>query len=389
MNTRLAAARGFCALAVPLLMLGLSAAAGPAGAAVPACQGWAGVPPLNPGTSANVLNGVAVISACNVWAVGSDDSAGGPTQTLIEHWNGSAWAVVPSPDPSSDGWNILTGVQAASPTDIWAVGYDGVTDGGQETLIVHWNGTRWVQVPSPSPGELASELYGVRVVSRSDAWAVGSFGYGFSRVGHTHHGPPPNQTLILHWNGTSWRQVASPGTDGDRLRAVSALSRRDAWAVGSVIEHWNGTRWAQVTSPSPGVYSALTGVAATSPANAWAVGSFYNGTADQTLIEHWNGHRWTRVPSPDPGGPAHDNTLTAVTVTAGPAWAVGSYTTGTGTRTLILHWNGTAWTQVTSPNPGTSNHLTAVRAPSAGNAWAVGGFSTGTTPSQTLAIHCC
>jgi len=55
---------------------------------------------------------------------------------------------------------------------------------------------------------------------------------------------------------------------------------------------------------------------------------------------------------------------------------------------LILHWDGTAWTQVPSPNPARDNVLTGVAATSASNAWAVGSF-TGTGPSQALALHCC
>ena len=94
--------------------------------------------------------------------------------------------------------------------------------------------------------------------------------------------------------------------------------------------------------------------------------------------------------NPNSGGSAHDNALSGVAVTsAGNAWAVGSYTSGpAGSKTLILRWNGTKWTQVASPNPGTSNQLNAVRAWSASNAWAVGSFSSG-GPSQALAIHCC
>jgi hypothetical protein len=382
-----AARRGFRALAAVLLTAGLLAGAGSAGASAAACEGWTGVPPLNPGTSGNDLSGVAVISACNVWTVGSFSSGGQP-QTLIEHWDGSAWTVVPSPDPSSDGWNFLNSVQAASPTDIWAVGYSGDSDGGNQTLIVHWNGSSWAQVPSPSP-QLFNFLEGVRVLSGTDAWAVGQFGDSETQApGHAGRRAPPYQTMILHWDGTSWQQVASPGVNFDGLGAVSALSSRDAWAVGSVIAHWNGTRWTQVASFNPDVTS-LSGVAASSADSAWTVGDTDNGTAEQTFIEHWNGHRWTRVASPDPGGPARDNTLSAVTVTSGGAWAVGSYATAAGARTLILHWTGLAWTQVTSPSPGASSGLSAVRAQSAGGVWAVGGFSSPGSPGQTLAVHCC
>jgi hypothetical protein len=393
-----AAGRGFRALAVPLVMMGLLAGARSAGPSAPACQAWTGVQPLNPGTSANVLSSVAVISACNVWVVGSDSSGGGTAQTLIEHWNGSAWTVVASPDPGSAG-NFLTGVQAASPTDIWAVGSfipGPDLSGGISTLIVHWNGTSWTQVASPSP-RLVNQLDGVRVLSASDAWAVGDTGDSCCTLFTPAQtpDPPPPETLILHWNGTRWARVASPSPGSiNQLHAVSALSRRDAWAVGgtdigTLILHWNGSRWAQVASPVKPPGGSLAGVGATSRSNAWAVGSVPNGTASQTLILHWNGTRWRRVPSPNPGGSAHDNALTGVAVTsAGNAWAVGSYTSGAVQKTLILHWNGSAWTRVTSPDPGTSNQLAGVRAVSASDAWAVGSFSSG-TPSQALAVHCC
>jgi hypothetical protein len=35
-----------------------------------------------------------------VWAVGSYNNSSNVSQTLTLHWNGSAWKVVPSPDPS-------------------------------------------------------------------------------------------------------------------------------------------------------------------------------------------------------------------------------------------------------------------------------------------------
>ena len=93
----------------------------------------------------------------------------------------------------------------------------------------------------------------------------------------------------------------------------------------ALILRWNGLRWRQVASPSPaGLPSTLSGVAAASPASAWAVGEFFNGTAWQTLFLHWNGLRWRRVPSPDPAGPARDNELAGVTATSsGSAWAAG------------------------------------------------------------------
>jgi len=148
-------------------------------------------------------------------------------------------------------------------------------------------------------------------------------------------------------------------------------------ASASTSVSWNGTAWKQVPSPNPGSASnGLNGVAVISSRRAWAVGSYSNGTTDQarTLILRWNGTAWKKVRSPNPGSAF--NTLTGVAATsASNAWAVGFYDNGVGTpyRTLIVHWNGTAWKRVPSPNPSRfADVLNGVAATSARNAWAVG-----------------
>ncbi|HET7247456.1 MAG TPA: hypothetical protein VFJ07_21780 [Streptosporangiaceae bacterium] len=119
--------------------------------------------------------------------------------------------------------------------------------------------------------------------------------------------------------------------------------------------------------------------------------SFVTGT-DQTLILHWDGSAWTQVKSPNPGGATQNNDLSSVAATtATNAWAVGDYGTGTGTRTLALHWDGSAWTQAATPNLGGSSiddAFTAVGASTAGNVWAVGHYYNGSR-DQTMAFHCC
>jgi hypothetical protein len=44
-----------------------------------------------------------------------------------------------------------------------------------------------------------------------------------------------SNSLILHWNGRTWRKVAAanPSAGSDDLDAVAALSARNAWAVGA------------------------------------------------------------------------------------------------------------------------------------------------------------
>jgi hypothetical protein len=391
MGPRWRTGRFSMALAALVLAGGL-AGLGAGTAAAAGCQAWTGTQPPSPGDNSNHLQGVTVLSPCDAWAVGSATNSDGVAHTLIEHWNGSAWTVAPSPDPGTIV-NSLIGVRAVSARDIWAVGYYS-SGADKTTLILHWDGASWTQVPSPSPGSV-SRLYAVRVVSARDAWAVG---FHSTSAGH--------RTLILRWNGSTWQQVASPSPVGPgseaELYSVATASGRDAWATGQVftgstrsttlILHWNGRRWTAVHSPSPAHINELFGVGASSRTNAWAVGISRNsssGSPSQTLVLHWNGRRWTRVASPNPASTGNDNELDAVTVTgARSAWTVGSIVSGGVSRTLVLRWNGSRWARVMSPNPGASSSLIGVSASSDGNVWAVGTFRS-VGPSQALAVHCC
>jgi hypothetical protein len=336
---------------------------------------------------------VALASPSRAWAVGYYEGSA-KNQTLIEAWNGSSWVQQPSPAPGGPaGPSYLFGASATSASDAWAVGeYLPEGASGFHGLIEHWNGTTWKQVPILNPG-FKTILLGVAATSASNAWAVGHYiPRGFS-VAHT---------LIEHWNGTAWTQVPSPNLGYKSiLQGVAATSASDAWAVGysfilhdltyqTLIEHWNGTTWTQVASPNPGPANNLQGVAATSASNAWAVGYYSLNGAQRTLIEHWNGSTWKQVPSPSPGSAG--NKMGAVSaISASNAWAVGDYSHFHGPSivydTLIEAWNGTTWKAVPSPNPGTSsNYLFGVAATSASNVWAVGAYNG--TGLQTLALHC-
>jgi hypothetical protein len=249
-------------------------------------------------------------------------------------------------------------------------------------------------VSSPSPGSHSNGLGGVAVISATNAWAVGN--YSSRTINQA-------QTLIVHWNGTGWKQQSSPnpGPAFNTLSGVAATSATNAWAVGyynaatpsqTLIVHWNGTAWKQQSSPNAGAHpnGTLTGVAATSATNAWAVGNYTNRTGvNQTLILHWNGTAWKKVPSPNPS--SLNNDLFGVAATSATnAWAVGVSGPFQANQALIEHWDGTAWKQVPTPSSSASNVLFAVAASSSSNAWAVGdsctdcGASSQSTGTLTL-----
>ena len=126
----------------------------------------------------NTLKAVAAVSASDIWAVGSQitSTTDGISQyrTLVEHWNGTSWATVPSPN-SGTGSNELTGVAALGQNDVWAVGYRLVTSGDipvAKTLVMHWDGTAWWVVSSPSAGTGDNLLAGAVTAGPSNAVAA-------------------------------------------------------------------------------------------------------------------------------------------------------------------------------------------------------------------------
>ena len=166
--------------------------------------------------STSLLMSVSADGSNDVWAVGAE--------TLL-HFNGTTWSEVPSPLMQANS------VTALSPTNAWAVGSKNVyVRFGQnfrqvpESAIEHWDGTSWSLVSSPNAG-LNSSLNGIAAISANDIVAVGTLTTSTGGTG----------TLIEQWNGTSWTIVSSPdpGTADNSLWGVTALSDGTVVAVGS------------------------------------------------------------------------------------------------------------------------------------------------------------
>ena len=371
--------------AVPVVSLGaivmLSGVAPATARELPTAPRHSYGPVSYPGT----LESVSAVSASDVWAVGFHDDAHEVSSTLAEHWNGHFWSLVTTPTFGGGGGASLVGVSAVSASDVWAVGnsYNGTEF---DTLVEHWDGVSWTQVPSPSPGGLTgSYLFGVSARSATDVWAVG----------RTYDGP-----LIEHWDGSTWTQVASPGDVGTELDGVSAVTADDAFAVGQTfgafsrpfILRWDGTSWTKMAidrSDKRGHGLSVAGVSATSSDDAWAVGTAttYRHVINRSLIEHWDGAHWQRVAGLDPGG-RFGTTLAGVSgLSAGDVWAVGSYGVDRSgrSRTFIEHWNGTRWKLTHSANPGGAgeSEVAAVDALDPSHAWVAGSYVRGTEKTMT------
>jgi hypothetical protein len=213
--------------------------------------------PAGPGSS---LNGVAMVSPGDVWAVGGA-SDGHP---LVLHWDGSSWSKLPVPEGLGTEGTLTAVARIPGTSQVWVSGTDQDTNG----IVARWTGSGWktfgVRVAGGRSGSLAA-------ASSSSAWVVGG---GTSSGSHT-------RDVIYHWDGSAWTEVPvpSPSATHNSLMGVAVRSDSDAWAVGSfetgkkfhaLALHWNGSRWSRVTAPGV-VLTAVSTVPGTR--EAWAVGS--------------------------------------------------------------------------------------------------------------------
>jgi hypothetical protein len=314
------------------------------------------------GASVSGLEGVTCLAADDCWAVGDAyESSTGAYPTLIEHWDGAQWSIIPS---QTSGEDQLYSVTCISAGDCWAVGfaYLGSTAAVPDdaTLTEHWDGIAWTIVPSPyvseptgtAPGQGSQDfLESVTCAGAADCWADGYY-FMSSTVA---------QTLMLHWDGTAWTLVQAPdstfqgaGPETNELYGVTCVTSSDCWASGT---YWYG--------PEPllneGLGTCLLVVCV-------GVGV---GHAGQTLTEHWNGTQWTIVQSPDAtpppsvNGAGDDNLLFGMACAdSSSCWAVGLYQpVGCSCdQPLILGWDGNAWAITPSPGgfPGGGAYLYSV-----------------------------
>jgi hypothetical protein len=286
---------------------------------------------------------------------------------------------------SSD--NSLGPIAGSSPTDIWAVGdyLPDATNSNQDatlTFAEHYDGTAWTVVRTPNTGVNFNSFYGL-AAKDGYAWAVGEY----------LNGAYQDRALIEVWNpqARSWSIADNPqpGSRRDMLFGASATAANDTWVVGdqegangifeTLAEHWDGSRWTVTSTPDPGAAgNHLYAVDAVSPDDVWAVGESLTGTQGEPLVEHWDGNSWAVVSAPGVSG--SDVVLDGVTVApSGDVWAAGEADSPAGGgQPLIMHLvPGQGW-QVPAlpalPHGANWSNLYGVAIDGSGNVWADGTY---------------
>jgi|GEM_PF-1014808 len=154
---------------------------------------------------------------------------------------------------------------------------------------------------------------------------------------------------------TNWHFI-TPLPQGNDLKAVWAPAVNDVYAggPGGLIQHWNGTNWTQITNSTTKTIYAIHGL---STKDIWVVGgdAYTTNITNRCLILHYDGTKWSEMAAPKYSGWTYP--LSAV-YAVGPkdVWA----TTDTGT--FPVHYDGTSWKFVTLPLllDGSLNAITSV-----------------------------
>jgi Phosphoesterase family len=176
---------------------------------------WTVVRTPNTGPNFNSFYGLAA-SQGRAWAVGERLNRRYQDRALVEVWNGKKWSIANIPQPGSVR-DMLFAATALSPSDVWVVGDQEGADGVFRTLAEHWNGSTWTVVPTPDPGPSGNHLYAVDAVGPDDVWAAGQ-----------QLGEFPDNGLVEHWDGRSWSVVPMPAatTASVLLDGIAAAAGR-------------------------------------------------------------------------------------------------------------------------------------------------------------------
>ncbi|WP_377267863.1 hypothetical protein [Peterkaempfera sp. SMS 1(5)a] len=233
---------------------------------------------------ANTLGGglldVDMTPSGSAWAVGwaqiedsvtPDPDGGLPTSTyhnepLVQRWDGATWQRWDLPR-IAESW-YLNGVTALAPDDVWAVGQ---TEDTLQPVVMHYDGTSWRHVPTPSYGGVQGEL--LRVTARGgELWAVGSLKRDVDGA---------IEGLVLRLDGTMWRQVPLPPGTG-RLTSVAATPGEVAVVGtendGSYGFAFDGSSWRPLRLPGPDQEALSLTTVAADAAGTLFVGGVRPGT---------------------------------------------------------------------------------------------------------------
>jgi hypothetical protein len=244
-----------------------------------------------------LLTSVTTTGPRDAWAVGAlYHGQALVDQPFVIHWNGLGWHAGSLPHASGFVTQV---VRASSPRNVW------VFASFQRSApfppgVFRWDGSAWHSVPVPDSVGTGDPV----VLSATDVWTAGGGNCAVTRGGLLNC-----KTLLWHWNGRTWRSFSV----GTSVTGLAAASSRDVWAVGLnamtqrgevrgnvTAYRWNGTRWILVSMPHPRI-DFDPGIGMSSATDVWLGAGItlpHSGGQQVGFAMHWNGRRWQQLTAP-------------------------------------------------------------------------------------------
>lgn len=275
----------------------------------------------------------------------------------------ASWSIQTTPNGTGAEHSALYDMacEPASTSVCTAVGKQTI-GGATSPYAQYWNGSTWENQSAETPaGATAGELQSNHCLSKTSCVAAGSYATKSGTF-----------SLIESWNGTKWSVQTTPNPEGATqtlLKGISCKVITACIAVGytnaggkwATALRGNSGTWSLQTVPKPAgaISSELNGVECTSSTSCVAVGTYNTGASTYwAMAATWNGTEWSLQTVPKPPAEAKRSVLLDVSCSDGAnCTAVGGlFNKSFVQETFVVRWNGTSWTQQTSPNPGGSSN---------------------------------
>jgi hypothetical protein len=295
-----------------------------------------------------------------------------------------AWSVLSPPPVPASTHNLVRDLKVIAADDVWAVG-DATTGqpGSIATLNVawHWDGIQWTQVPIPSPtsgGTPNCTLLAVDGSGPNDVYAAGW--QSIVVPGSGWYGP---QLEVAHWDGSQWTvlpntplppNTGGAGVSGATVHDIDVLGPTEIWFAGfwinlmpsgfttqpGLLMRYDGSSFTMTNVPlvvSGGQGQSFSRIEAIAPDDVWAIGHRYGLSTPLVptgapLVFHWNGTQWSSLSPPIPGTQTIFSDIAALGTN--DVYILGHHTPSPGgpTTRFMVHWNGSSWTTLPGPAGG-------------------------------------
>ncbi|HEX5439246.1 MAG TPA: hypothetical protein VFW76_00050 [Ktedonobacterales bacterium] len=272
---------------------------------------------------------ISMDSATDGWAVANDFNNG----SVLFHFSDGKWQEVQQDGPHAN----LTGIQALSATSVWT--YSSTSYYGQIPSVYHFNGTQWTQ-QTLSGMTVQSRLVTMQVASDNLGWAIASTSGDYAN---------PNYTVYQYAGNNTWttHSTLNAGNLGE-ISGLAMASSDEGWAFGpraidgpssvtagkpvpQVLYHYSGGKWRSVPLQftSGGAFVTLQKIVMRSAHDGWIIAQEQNmrpgvtasGIEKHTLLLHYDGSTWTEAQAPDVGGDA--SAITGMSFAGDGGWACG------------------------------------------------------------------